>query len=247
VLNTANSRMYVLSLSDDATFTQIGSDQGLLPAPVQQQRVILAAAERADILIDFSKFAGKKMHLRTGATDMLQFRVGTHATSTANNTAPAALPPIVRIPESQAVQTRIIELHEYKDKFQQSMVMLLNRKHWHEPTTEKPKLNSTEIWEFVNLTEDTHPMHIHLVRFQVLDRRPFDQPELLVNKKRNYIGDVEKPAPNEMGWKDVVQCPPSTVTRVIMKFEGYPGKYLYHCHILEHEANDMMRPFEVVA
>ena len=247
VLNAANSRFYILSLSGNATFIQIGSDQGLLPAPVQQKRLILGCAERADILIDFSKFAGQTIHLRTGVQDMVQFRVAARAISTANSTAPATLPPIHRIPESQAVLTRTITLHDYQDQYKRTMVMLLNRKHWHEPTTEKPKLNTTEIWEFVNLTEDTHPMHIHLVRFQVLDRRVFDVDELLSTQHRRYLADAEKPAAHEMGWKDVVQCPSGTVTRVIMKFEGYTGKYLYHCHILEHEANDMMRPFEVVA
>jgi spore coat protein A len=247
VLNAANSRFYTLSLTGNASFTQIGTDQGLLPAPVQQQRLILGCAERADILIDFAKLAGQNIYLRTGVQDMMQFRVATRATSTANNTPPAALPPIARIPERAAVQTRNIELHEYQDQYKHTMVMLINRKHWHEPTTEKPKLNTTEIWNFINFTEDTHPMHIHLVRFQILDRRLFDLEELLFNKKLRYLAEAEKPAPHEMGWKDVVQCPYSMMTRVIMKFEGYPGKYLYHCHILEHEANDMMRPFEVVA
>jgi spore coat protein A len=55
-----------------------------------------------------------------------------------------------------------------------------------------------------------------------------------------------EPEPHERGWKDTVQCPPGMITRIITKFEGYAGKYLYHCHILEHESNDMMRPFEVV-
>jgi spore coat protein A len=247
VLNAANSRFYILSLTGNATFTQIGCDQGLLPTPVQQQRLILGCAERADILVDFSKFAGQNIHLRTGVVDMVQFRVAKSAASTANNKAPTALRPVARIPESEAVLTRTITLHEYQDKYERPMVMLLNRKHWHEPTTEKPKLNTTEIWEFVNLTEDTHPMHIHLVRFQILDRRQFDVNALLDKKTMRFLADAEKPAQHEMGWKDVVQCPSGTVTRVIMKFEGYPGKYLYHCHILEHEANDMMRPFEVIA
>jgi spore coat protein A len=247
VLNAANSRFYILSLTGNATFTQIGTDQGLLPAPVQQQRLILGCAERADILIDFSKLTGQRIHLRTGAQDMLQFRVAGRPTSTANNIVPPTLPAIQRIPESAAVVTRTITLHDYQDKYKRTMVMLLNRKHWHEPTTEFPKLNTTEIWEFLNLTEDTHPMHIHLVRFQILDRRQFDVPEYLDNKKMHYFADAEKPATHEMGWKDVVQCPSGMITRVIMKFEGYTGKYLYHCHILEHEANDMMRPFEVIA
>jgi len=127
------------------------------------------------------------------------------------------------------------------------MVMLLNRKHWHEPVTETPKLNSTEIWEFVNLTEDTHPMHMHLVRFQILDRRSFDTFDYLMYKKLRFTAAATPPAANESGWKDTVQCPKGVITRVLIRFEGYSGKYLYHCHILEHEANDMMRPFEVIA
>ena len=246
MLNTANSRFYILSLSNGYSFTQIGTDQGLLPAPVAMQRIILGSAERADVLIDFAGMAGQTIHLRTGATDMVEFRVAKQAASTANNTVTHALRPVPRIAESEAVQTRTITLHEYKSEMGEPMVMLLNRKHWHEPTTEKPKLNSTEIWEFMNLTEDTHPMHIHLVRFQVLDRRPFDTGEYVLYHRRRFTAEAQPAPPHEMGWKDVVQCPPGTVTRVIMRFEGYPGKYLYHCHILEHEANDMMRPFEVV-
>ena len=127
------------------------------------------------------------------------------------------------------------------------MMMLLNRKRWHDPTTEKPRLDTTEIWEFVNTTEDTHPMHLHLVRFQILDRRTFDTSDYFLKKEQiRFLAPAEPPAPNEQGWKDIVQCPSGMVTRIIVHFEGYPGKYLYHCHILEHEANDMMRPYEVI-
>jgi spore coat protein A len=126
------------------------------------------------------------------------------------------------------------------------MVMLLNRKHWHEPVTETPKLDTTEIWEFVNLTEDVHPMHLHLVRFQVLDRRVFDRYQYMLSRQVKFLAPAVLPDANEQGWKDTVQCPAGMVTRIIAKFEGFAGKYLYHCHILEHESNDMMRPFEVV-
>jgi len=67
------------------------------------------------------------------------------------------------------------------------------------------------------------------------------------NQGVRYVGPAVLPEPNELGWKDVVQCPAAMITRIIVHFEGFPGKYLYHCHILEHEANDMMRPFEVIA
>lgn len=247
VLNTANSRFYLLSLTDSQSFYMIGSDQGLLPAPVEMKRLVLGCAERADILIDFSHAAGKTMHLKSGAQDMLEFRVSGQALSTSANAVPHVLRPVHRIAESEVTKTRTITLHEYDDNYRRTMVMLINRKHWHEPTTEFPKLNTTEIWEFVNLTEDTHPMHLHMVRFQILDRRVFDTTDYLMNKKLRFLAEAVTPEAHEMGWKDVVQCPPATITRIIMKFEGYPGKYLYHCHILEHEANDMMRPFEVLA
>ena len=247
VLNAANSRFFGLSLDNKQPLIQIGSDQGLLSAPVELRYLNLAPAERADLLIDFRPLAGRTVHLRTGALDILQFRVGKQASSGAAHSVPKALRGVERTPESAAIATRTITLNEYQDKIGNPMIMLLNNKHWHEPVTETPKLDTTEIWEFINQTEDTHPMHIHLVRFQILDRRTFDPFAYMTDKHLRFRGPAEPPADNESGWKDTVQCPPGMITRVILRFEGYTGKYLYHCHILEHEANDMMRPFEVMA
>ena len=248
LLNTANSRFFLLSLSNGQPLTQIGTDQGLLASPVEVKRLVLGCAERADILIDFSQSAGETLHLRTSAFDILEFRVAKQSAAPATlASVPRTLRPIERIPESAATTTRTLALYEYRDNAQRPMVMLINRKHWHEPVTETPKLNSTEIWEFVNLTEDTHPMHLHLVRFQILDRRPFYTSTYRLNEPPHFVGPAAPPDPNELGWKDTVQCPPGTITRIIVRFEGFTGKYLYHCHILEHESNDMMRPFEVIA
>jgi spore coat protein A len=247
VLNSSNSRFFGLSLDNKQPMIQIGSDQGLLSAPADQTFFALAPAERADLLIDFSGSPGQTIHLRTGALDFLQFRIAKQSSSATSSPIPKSLRAVERMPESAAITTRTITLNEYQDGIGNPMVMLINNKHWHEPTTEFPKLNTTEIWEFVNQTEDTHPMHIHLVRFQILDRRTFDQFEYMAHKKLHFRGPAELPGANEMGWKDTVQCPAGMITRVIVRFEGYTGKYLYHCHILEHEANDMMRPFEVVA
>jgi len=224
---------------------QIGSDQGLLDSAVTVKQLMLAPAERADVLIDLSRLAGQKVHLLSGVFPVLEFRVGKTARG-AGGQVPKALRPIARMPEAAAVVTRTITLNEFQDDMSRPMVMLLNRKHWHEPVSEQPRLNSTEIWEFVNLTEDTHPMHLHLVRFQVLDRRVFDTFKYLMYKELKFFAGPVAPEPGERGWKDVVQCPPGMITRIIVRFEGYAGKYLYHCHVLEHEANDMMRPFEVV-
>jgi spore coat protein A, manganese oxidase len=253
LLNTANSRFFLLSLSNGQPLIQIGTDQGLLGSPVRLKRLVLGCAERADILIDFSQSAGQTVHLRTGAFDILEFRIARQSSVPA---ASASIPKvesittlrtIERTPESAATTTRTLALYEYKDEAARPMVMLINRKHWHEPVTETPRLNTTEIWEFVNLTEDTHPMHLHLVRFQILDRRTFYTTDYVLGKTPHFTAPAALPEPNELGWKDTVQCPPGTVTRIIIRFEGFTGRYLYHCHILEHESNDMMRPFEVIA
>jgi spore coat protein A len=248
LLNAANSRFFQLSLSAAKPFHQLGTDQGLLSAPLEIKHLQLAPAERVDLLVDFSQAAGQSLHLLNGVVEVMEFRVAksSHANA-AESSFPSALRPIERTPETSATVTRIITLDEALDHIGNSMLMVLNKKRWHEPTTEKPRLNSTEIWEFVNLTEDTHPMHLHLVRFQILDRRVFDVFGYRNNKGLRYLSDALPSEPGEAGWKDVVQCPPGIITRIIVKFDGYAGKYLYHCHILEHEANDMMRPFEVVA
>jgi spore coat protein A len=248
ILNAANSRFFALSLTHSQPFHQIGTDQGLLTAPVQLTHLNLAPAERADLLIDFSQAAGQHLHLIHGAFEVLQFRVAQKKPSTRRSPIlPSTLRPVARTPESASTRTRTITLDEQLGKSGNSMLMVLNRKRWHEPVTEQPRLNTTEIWEFVNLTEDTHPMHLHLVRFQVLDRRLFDVFAYCNDKGLRYLAPAEPPEPNELGWKDTVQCPPGIITRIIVRFEGYTGRYLYHCHILEHESNDMMRPFEVIA
>jgi spore coat protein A, manganese oxidase len=248
ILNAANSRFYTLSLSSQQKFHQIGSDQGLLPAPVTMQRLVLAPGERADLLIDFRDLAGQKSYLLTGVQPMLEFRVATRTPSKQSRAPlPAKLRALTRIDPASAVRRRTITLNEFQDKVGNPTAMLLNRKYWHEPVSEVVTLNTTEIWEFVNLTEDTHPMHLHLVRFQILDRQAFDRFEYLMHGRMRYTAPPELPAAHELAWKDVVQCPGEVVTRIIIHFQGFTGRYLYHCHILEHEANDMMRPFVVVA
>jgi spore coat protein A len=248
LLNSANSRFFALS-STSGPLIQIGSDQGLLSAPVSINRLTLAPGERVDLLLDLSATAGQRVHLRNGAFDILEFRVAPASLAQPMPRAiiPQTLRSIARTPESAAVTTRRITLNEYTDARGMMALMLLNGKHWHEPVTERPRLNTTEIWEFVNLTQDTHPLHLHMVRFQILDRRLFDMPAFLSHGELNYSGAAVPPQPNELGWKDVVQCDSGMVTRIIVRFEGFTGNYLYHCHILEHEANDMMRPFEVIA
>jgi spore coat protein A len=124
---------------------------------------------------------------------------------------------------------------------------MLNGSHWDDPITENPVLDTTEIWSFVNATTDAHPIHLHLVRFQILDRRPFDI--FIYNAKKTvvYTGPARPPSASEAGWKDTVRTDPGMVTRIIIRFAGYTGRYVWHCHLLEHEDNEMMRPYEVIA
>jgi len=246
VLNASNGRFYHLSLSNGQPFHQIGTDQGLLPAPIAIQDFVLAPGERVDLVIDFKDHAGDQIVLNNDAFPMLQFRV-----ARAKVSDPSALPSVLRavpkIPESAAVQTRVLTIDEYMNGAEESMLMLLNRAHWHMPITEKPVLDSTEIWSLVNPTDDSHPIHLHLVRFQILDRRKFDTYAYKTAGQLRLIENVEPPEPSESGWKDTVRAHAGMVTRFIIRFEGYPGKYVYHCHVLEHEDNEMMRPYEVVA
>ena len=246
IANTANSRFFSLSLSNGQSFHVIGSDQGLLSAPVEMKRLVLAPAERTDILVDFSHIRGERVVLMSDRLELMQFRVAKDSVPDTSR-VPAVLRPVERIEERQSIRTREMTLNEFDGDDGEAMVMLLNRKHWAEPVTEIVKLDSTEIWSLVNLTEDTHPIHLHLVRFQILDRQSFANYDYLAEEKLRLTGEVVLPQAHEAGWKDIVQCPPGMVTRIIVPFHGYVGRYLWHCHILEHEANDMMRPYDVIA
>jgi spore coat protein A, manganese oxidase len=154
---------------------------------------------------------------------------------------------VPRIAEASAVRTRRLTLNENLNPKAESLGMLLNNTPWHAPITEKPELGSTEIWELVNLTDDVHPIHLHMVRFQILDRRKFEAFQYMTEGTLRYVDDAAPPEANELGWKDTARVNSHTVTRIIVPFVGYAGRFVWHCHILEHEDNEMMRPYEIVA
>lgn len=109
---------------------------------------------------------------------------------------------------------------------------------WSDAITETPTLGTMESWEIFNTTVDAHPIHLHLVKFQVIDRQPLDPLTMLPT------GVPTPPAPTEMGYKDTVVTLPGQVTRIKAVFD-IAGLYVWHCHILEHEDNEMMRPYMV--
>jgi spore coat protein A len=246
VLNGSNGRFFHLAFANQLEFQQIGSDQGLFGAPVTMKLLTLAPGERADLIVDFSKNGGENIELKSDHLSALQFRVS-GKTSASVAAIPRTLRTVARTPESEATKTRELLLEETVDAADNPTLMLLNRTRWMAPVTENPTLGSTEIWSLVNGTEDSHPIHLHLVRFQVLDRRNFYVMNYLRKRELRFMGPPVPPDANEMGWKDTVRAEPGMVTRIIVRFEGYVGRYVWHCHILEHEDNEMMRPFDVIA
>ena len=245
ILNASNSRFFHLALSNDQPFQQIGTDQGLLSAPVEIPNMMIAPGERSDVVLDFAPHAGQQITMHSDSFTMMQFRVAAGKVSDPS-ALPARLRAVPKMPESSAIKTRRLRLIEDKMKNGDSMMMTLDGKHWDMPVSENPVINTTEIWELINTTEDSHPIHLHLVRFQLLDRRPFNEFVYWRTGELRYTGDAEPPEHFEAGWKDTIRAHSLMVTRIIVKFEGYVGRYVWHCHLLEHEDNEMMRPYEVL-
>jgi spore coat protein A len=247
VVNASNARFFQLTLSSGQPMYLIGTDQGFVPVPTPLQTLVLAPAERVDLLVDFSASAGQNVTLKSNY-DLVQFRVApSRGAPKAHATLPRVLRPVPRTPAGDAVKTRFLTLnHREAPLTHRKTLMLLNESRWQDPVTETPEFGTTEIWELVNLTDDSHPIHLHLVRFQILERQPFIADFYTMRGQLRFGGPPEPPLPQDAGWKDTVRVDPNFITRIIVKFDSYKGRYLWHCHILEHAANEMMRPFEVV-
>jgi FtsP/CotA-like multicopper oxidase with cupredoxin domain len=115
---------------------------------------------------------------------------------------------------------------------------------WMEPVTENPPLGATEVWEIYNATADAHPMHVHEVVFEVVNRQPIFVDELNGQVQVDSESLPVPPEPWETGFKDTVIAYPGQVTRIRLKFNT-PGQFVWHCHIVEHEDNEMMRPYRI--
>lgn len=242
--NIANSRFFHLSLSNRHPLRVIGADQGLLAHPAEVDALLLAPAERYDVLLDFSGAAGEDLYLLNDGAPVMRIRV-------ANTRPAAALPSLPSVSPRAPIPppgtpTRILTLDEMDDLAGRPVTMLLNGKSWNETVTETPTLGSTEIWALVNLTDDSHPIHLHQVRFRILDRQPIDADRYLRTQTLHFTGPALPPGPEESGWKDTVRTDAGALTRILVTFGPYAGEYLWHCHLLEHEANEMMRPLRIL-
>jgi spore coat protein A len=177
---------------------------------------------------------------------IMKFIVSEELTKPDTSTIPKELMPLHKINPKLAIKERTMHLDETMDHYGRVM-HLLNDKMWSDPATEKPKLDSIEIWHLVNHFDFPHPIHLHLVHFEILGRKEFSPCDF--DKHGNYNFKLEcltPPLDYEKGPKDVVRTEPGQVTSIIMHFKEHTGDYVWHCHILEHEDHDMMRPLVVV-
>jgi spore coat protein A len=263
LLNGSQAREYSLRLENLADpsqiipFTLIGTDLGLIDAPISLDTIsIMAPAERFDVVVDFSGFApGTEIVLRNDELtsplipNVMKFVVSNEIGFT--GALPASLRPVSPMID-QGEPTRYFRLIKIDAQCSNEPSRIIGEwlietldgpddpqnpptvqgAHWDDLDT-FPVLGTREIWEFSNPTSSMHPMHVHLVRFQVLDKTDLD---------------TGQPIPlqpwEDTTWKDTVRVPPNSKVRVIMDFEDYPGRFPYHCHILDHEDHEMMRQFQ---
>jgi spore coat protein A len=226
--------------------------------------------------VDFSALAGKNLVLNNnavtpfpvgakvtrGTTDrIMQFRVvpptsldtsfkptGNYVLRRGAGAGAAELP--LTIGTMTANNVRKVALFEMMDEFGRMQPMLgtpAGFKMFMDPVTEVIKLGNTEVWEIFNNTPDAHPIHLHLVKFQLINRQGFTatlDPLTGAMSKIKYAKKVTAPTAMELSWQDTIIVYPGEVVRVKATFD-LPGKYVWHCHILSHEEHDMMRPFVV--
>lgn len=237
LLNASNARRYDLALDPPPArgdaFTQVGSDGGLLGAPLGHEHIEIAPAERFDVVVDFSGYgAGDEVVLANrfgegGTAEVMRFRVTGPAED--DSEIPPTLSDFRPLTRGEAGRTQRVRFaREARNPHGAGPNMWTINGEMFDPESagiEVPE-GSTEIWRVT--TNVHHPVHLHLVRFQVLSRNGGD------------------PGPYDAGWKDTVDLGSQEEAEIIATFSGEPGKYVYHCHNLEHEDMMMMANFRVV-
>src|SRR6185503_6597497 len=282
-LNGCNPRFLILRFDTALPFWQIGSEGGFLPQPVMLTRLLIAPAERADVLVDFGSFpAGTQISLLNTGPDepfgggepgeefetadpgttgqVMLFRVIKRRGGDKSTPPDRLVLPVIQhlgppdnvrqvsLNELESSTVRVsvnddgnVVLDPSGDPFGPTAALLGtvnpdgsgNPLAWEDDVTEAPVQGTTEVWEIHNFTEDAHPIHIHLVQFEVVERE-------------GKGGVVRGPEAWETGFKDTVIAYPEEITRVKARFD-IAGLFVWHCHILEHEDNDMMRAYRVEA
>jgi spore coat protein A, manganese oxidase len=294
IINGCNARILNINIPGAKTIV-IGSEQGLLPAPAGVQKIVMGPAERYDVIVDFSRLAGQTVVMTNtrppspvhtpapALTNVMQFRVNATNTGGGRTSWPGELPALsgdlrpLGPPKLSggSVPGRVTVLNEVDPetpdwKLNMNALPFDGQGNTFRETLQHGRI---EDWYYVNTTGDTHPMHTHLFRFQVMGRYKFDAKGFVAAfGGPNGVGQVPvsavapylKPglmpyAPEEAGFKDTVKANPGQVTVVRAVFNlpstalnpdgtvaGGEQRYVHHCHIVEHEDNDMMERFAVV-
>jgi FtsP/CotA-like multicopper oxidase with cupredoxin domain len=271
LLNGSNARIYKLAWSDGTPITVIGTDGGLLEKPAQRPFVMLAPGERLDVWADFQgrkigdevrleslAFTGAEgdmsgmMHSSSNAPELgapmqvMTVRVEREVSETAK--LPERLSTIQRLRVEEAVNAKSPRTFRLTH---QQMVWQINDRTFDMDAVaddEKVKMNTTEVWEFINDLNPgemmdpmgmAHPFHIHGRQFQVIER------QVLSELKAGWDGVREGYVDD--GWKDTVLLMPGERVKLAMQFRDYTGTYVFHCHNLEHESQGMMRNYQVIS
>ncbi len=248
ILNGSNARVYNLALSNNADLIIIGNDGGLLKNPVTVKEILVAPGERLDVLVNFSSSTiGTEIYLVSKefgnggnaqgkqGFKIMKFKVA--VSSAITFTVPANLSAITPIAAASAIRTRVFEISNAMEHHGVPMNNGMQMRHRingklfdSSRIDETVAANTNEIWVFDNSNGDEpHPMHLHGVFFQVLQRS---------GGRGNLIA-------SENGWKDTVLVMPGETVKVLVPFENNTGKFVFHCHNLEHEDDGMMLQYQL--
>ncbi len=245
-------------------------------------RLLLGPAQRGQWVVDFSDHAGESLLLHNNAkapyaggdpsstdqeplSEVMRFDVKDEQVEDdssipkqfgplprlGNASSKAGSKPVPTLDDGDAVKERVLTLDETTDDHGRTM-LLLDSLRYSDETTERPTVDTTEIWHLVNVSDDIHPIHIHLVQFQVLGRQGFDINQFKKSGSIVPTTDIRDPQTQEQGWLDTVTTPSGDVTSIVAHFgeidglfRSITGRYVWHCHMLEHSNHEMIRPLEV--
>ena len=257
------------------SFKVITSDQGYLNTPVARSNLTMWPGERYDIILDFSQFApGAQIIVTNTSTPphlagpneidtkhVMKFLVNQPLSNVLDPIVPMTLNNIQVADVSKAVGSpRLVTLTQHMEGH--VTVTMVNDLHWEAPVDILPVEGSYELWDIVNLSPDPHPVHVHLVAHRIIHRQDFDLVKFeaglcQVEDGSCLVGATFAPREEELGWKDTVNAYNNQVTRILLHWAPFDGErfkfdvsagpgYAVHCHILNHEDNQMMRPFGVL-
>jgi FtsP/CotA-like multicopper oxidase with cupredoxin domain len=285
-LNGCQSRFLILDFNNipGVEVWQIGNEGGFLAAPVNltavnDNKLLMALAERADVIFDFTNVPVGNHVLRNVGPDepfpeeegefepadpdttgqVIQFRVVPPVAPDPTTPPEFLVLPAINPLPTATVTRRLALLEQLSEFFEDAPAETLlgtvagnpnvapgawTERMWADAVTENPAVGATEIWELYNATADAHPIHIHEIVFEVVNRQ-----DIFVNEDAQTVQVVPGSAPTppepwESGFKDTVIAYPGQVTRVRAQFNT-PGQFVWHCHIVEHEDNEMMRPYRI--